>query len=451
MRINDLKDKRVIIWGTGQEGRAAASLIRRFLPHLPLVFIDEAAKNASHDSIEDNNTTLYCGADIEAVLDAAEVLIKSPGVSLYHPLIQRLQKREVPITSLLNLWVAENATIETIFVTGTKGKSTTAALMAHMLNKLGKTAALLGNIGVPVTEIIADGFDYAVVEISSYQAANFEGVCDIALLVSLYPEHFDWHKTLHDYYKDKLQLLSHARTVIVNAEAKEEVLKHTKDSSSNIQLFNHSSYINIRDGQIYNGDVAIGHVRNEYLARPHNLINLCAVLTVLDNLGLDLNAALLAAEDFRGLPHRQYELGIKDDVLYVDDSISTTPQSAIAALEAYRDKMVTLIVGGYDRGIDYAQLADYLAQNSSRITTVICLGASGRRIAADILVRGKNATPFFANSMKEAVAIAKKNTPQGGLILLSPAAPSYGMFKNFVERGEVFAAEAGFIVSPTVR
>ena len=141
----------------------------------------------------------------------------SPGVSLYSNNIRFARDNGVQITSLLNLWFAEEPDIATIAVTGTKGKSTTASLIAHILKRLGRRVALAGNIGVPVTEIT--DADYAVIEVSSYQAADFDGVCDFAVLTSLYPEHTDWHLTVERYVRDKINLLSRSRRRIVNCAA----------------------------------------------------------------------------------------------------------------------------------------------------------------------------------------------------------------------------------------
>ena len=124
---------------------------------------------------------------------------------------------------MLNLWFAERLDITTICVTGTKGKSTTASLIAHMLARLGRRVALAGNIGVPITEIDTRNADYAVIEVSSYQAADFDGMCDAAVLTSLYPEHIDWHVTVENYFRDKINLMGHGRCRVIDRRAAEIV------------------------------------------------------------------------------------------------------------------------------------------------------------------------------------------------------------------------------------
>lgn len=433
MRAADLGAARVAIWGLGREGQAVAQLLRAHHPNLRLLLFDDVPRVLPSPQFG----AIDCAFGAEAItneLDRIDVLVKSPGVSLYRHEIELAREHGVAITSLLNLWFAERLEIKTICVTGTKGKSTTASLIAHILRGIGRGVALAGNIGVPVTEIDHTAADYAVIEVSSYQAADFDGACDIAVLTSLFPEHLDWHRTLDAYYRDKLNLLRHTQCAVVNVEA--------GAARSLAQcLFNDESGVHARYGEIFAGPRRLGAVRNHYLARPHNLSNLCAALTVAELLGIDPADALDATGDFRALPHRQQEIGEIDGVLYVDDSISTAPEATLAALDVYAGRAVTVIVGGYDRGIDYEKLVARL--NGGGGHAVVCLGASGARIHAALRAASKRADAILARSMGEAVGWAKRKTPPGGVVLLSPAAPSYGSYRDFAERGRDFAAEAG--------
>lgn len=435
MRAADLGRARVAVWGLGREGRAAIRLLRTHHPDLHLLLLDDAA-DAQPPAGLANIDCAFGGAAIAAALARIDVLVKSPGVSLYRREIEMVRGSGVRITSLLNLWFAEATGLTTVCVTGTKGKSTTASLIAHML---GPRAALAGNIGVPVTEIDPAAADCAVIEVSSYQAADFDGLCDIAVLTSLFPEHLDWHRGLGAYYRDKLNLLRHARHRIANREA-------TPAAAIADRFFNDPLGLHARGCDIFDGAERIGPVCSRYLARPHNLSNICAALAVVKSLGRDPAAALAAIGDFRALPHRQQEIGTRDGILYVDDSISTAPQSAIAALDVYAGRDITAILGGYDRGVDYGGLVARLT--SSGVRAVVCLGASGARIY-DLLRAAAGAAPqmILAGSMAQAVAAAKRLTPPGGVVLLSPAAPSYGAYRDFAERGRDFAAEAGFAAS----
>jgi UDP-N-acetylmuramoylalanine--D-glutamate ligase len=426
--------RKIVIWGVGREGLAAADFLHVREPDSLINFVDENEEGEATPNI-------VRGKDkIGAELLQADLIVKSPGVSLYHPLILQAKQKNIPVTSLLNLFFSQKNLPKTICITGTKGKSTTSSLLTHVLDKLGKNAVLLGNIGSPVTKTDLSGTDFAVIETSSYQAADFIAQCEIALVTSLYPEHLDWHGSLQNYFRDKLNLLARAKTKLIDTDALATAMENNIRVDDAI-IFNDKAGLHVQGTQIFDGANPVGALQNRHLARPHNLRNICGVLAVLKELGFDLKQSLAAMEDFKSLPHRQNELGEKDGILYVDDSIATMPQSAIAAMEVYHDRPITLIAGGYDRGISYQPLIDYIAAH--KIHAVVCLGPSGQRIH-DGLQQQSFQNLQQASSMADAIAKARTETPKGGVILLSPGAPSYGLFKDFVARGLAFAAEAGF-------
>lgn len=434
-----------IIWGTGKEGMAAAQLLRETEANPRLTFVDEQPGGTVSGTLGDLAAScdlVQGSAAIAAALAQADRVIKSPGVSLYHPLLTPVRARGVPITSLLNLWFEQLAQQpqrpKIIGVTGTKGKSTTATLLSQMLNALGQKTQLCGNIGVPLSRQAGQGCAFIVIEISSYQAANFSGQCDAAVLTSLYEEHLDWHGSVARYYADKVNLLRHADSTIINHQAL-PVLQAQQLTIEGAVIANSPAGFHNQDGVVYQGATAIGAIENPTLARPHNAANLCTALAVLTGFAFSPAAALASTKKFVGLPHRQQELGEKNGLLFVDDSIATTPQAALAALAVYCPKPITLIAGGFDRGIDYTPLAEYLLANPE--ITLVWMGPSGQRIATAL--NGRHGV-FPAPDMGQAVALAVAHTPPGGIILLSPAAPSYGLFKDFIARGKAFAAAAGF-------
>ncbi|MGE0109509.1 MAG: UDP-N-acetylmuramoyl-L-alanine--D-glutamate ligase [Bdellovibrionales bacterium] len=410
MKLSDLQGKKIVIWGAGREGLAAAKWLRE--QGYAFKIIDEADQAPSTEKI------IHHSEDLNKAVDEADVVIKSPGVSLYHPLLMRNKARGLVVTSLLNLWCGESSNARIIAVTGTKGKSTTASLLHHVLLKLGKRSLLLGNIGVPVTEASQEDADFVVVEVSSYQAANFDGMCEIGVMTSLFPEHLDWHGGEAQYYKDKANLLAHSRCRILEPNAARQL----------------DGLVDLAEATILSEEKI--KTNNAYLDRAHNQSNVLAVLAVTDRLGLDRREALAAMKDFEGLPHRQQELGSINGILYVDDSISTTPQSAIAALETYKDSDVTLIAGGHDRGVDFMPLVTYIADK--KIRGVVCMGENGGRLYEALRCAGFERTER-ATSMKDAVTKAQKMTLYGGVILLSPAASSYDMFKDYIARAAAFA------------
>lgn len=445
MRVADLASRRVAIWGLGREGRAVIGLLRKSHPELPLTLLDDAVDGRPPDGISGHIECAFGAEQIARAVEGVEVIIKSPGVSLYRPEIQRARERGTHVTSLLNLWFAEQRDLAAICVTGTKGKSTTASLIAHILAKLGRRAALVGNIGIPITAIDDATADFAVIEISSYQAADFDGRCDVSVLTSLYPEHIDWHLSVENYFRDKINLLRRSRRQVINGVTAETV-KRLAGNSQARSFFDEESGFHTHGIRIFNGSKAIGEISNPYLARPHNRSNLCAALAVVNSLGIGAVDALDAVLGFRGLPHRQEELGDLDGLLFVDDSISTIPESTMAALAVYTGRPISVILGGYDRGIEYGALVETVIARSAN--AIICLGDSGRRIyslaqASASRQPDRACAIYLAESMADAVSFARRVTPPGGVVLLSPAAPSYGHYRDYIERGHDFAAKAG--------
>jgi UDP-N-acetylmuramoylalanine--D-glutamate ligase len=305
---------------------------------------------------------------------------------------------------------------------------------------LKKKVSLIGNFGVPVTDCVADEHDYVIIEMSSYQTANFEGNCLIGLVTSLYPEHLDWHQTLQQYYIDKMRVLEGCQYRLVATQVR-DIAEDQGIQIGFLDCFDMANVCRHDDGSVFCDKMEIGELSNSFLRREHNRSNVCGVLRIIKVLGLSLGEALQAMASYKGLPHRQQELGYINGILYVDDSISTTPQSSVAALKAYAGQNITLIAGGKDRGIDLLPLSTYLEQEPD--IQIILMGETGKKLSSDMFPVLRDRAHLVA-SMKEAVALAREVTPDGGVVLLSPASPSHDMFKNFIEKGDVFAKEAGF-------
>ncbi len=444
MQLADMIGRSCVIWGTGKEGLAAAHMLVHHIPPIPFTFVDE---QDGPDSIKIYQTDIaVCRSDTEirTALAAATIIIKSPGVSLYHPALIAPRARGALITSLLNLWLAENPAIKVLLVTGTKGKSTTSTLLAHTLNAMGHNTVVMGNIGTPLGTALPPDLDYLVLETSSYQAATLTETVTVSVMTSLYPEHLDWHTSLPIYYRDKANALCHSQHPLISAEAYQTLQETTDIQLPAPLIFNTLAGIHAVDADIYSGPTFLGRLDNPLLTRPHNLNNTCAVLAVLSVLGLDLTVGIAAMTHFKGLPHRQNELGTIDHILYVDDSISTTPESTIAALNAYAGRPIALILGGHDRGIPYDKLIAYIHTHTG-IRSVLCLGDAGQRIHDNLLLTGDKRA-CMCPTMLAAVTLAQNSLHKenSAVVLLSPAASSYGMFKDYVDRAQCFALAAGF-------
>lgn len=447
MRFEDLDGKRVAVWGLGREGGAFLNLWQSRFPGRPLAVLSDSPLNL--EAIP-HASSLRCitGSAIRDALGTFDVVVKSPGISMYRPEIAEALAQGVRVSSPTALWFAEHQNDLVIAVTGTKGKSTTSSLIAHLLQWLGHSTILAGNIGIPLLERFTSDRSgaYWVVELSSYQICGLEHFPRIAVLLNLYAEHSDWHGSVERYFEDKLGLFrgqgEHDRSVVNRADPRSLACGVPWRNPS---WFNAPDAIHARDGFFYDGPRRLFATSACPLPGAHNHSNVCAALTVLKMLEIDPAQAEDALAAFRGLPHRLELVGVKDGVRYVDDSISTIPEAALSALHAFAGEPVTLLCGGYERAQDWQSFARKILASS--VCAVITMPDNGARIAEAIRREQqqshKNVLVREAADLEAAVAQAAEITPRGGVILLSPAAPSYGRFSNFEERGAAFRSAAG--------
>ena len=418
MNLSALENKRIAIWGMGREGQTSLTFLKKHFPNQKFIIINRDPIETDEEFILEDEMLKHT--------QEFDVVIKSPGISYYHEHIAKLKDQGIIVTSATNIWFDLPRSGKVIAITGSNGKSTTSALTHHILTEIGRKAALGGNIGTPLLSLPLDQ-DYFVVELSSYQTCDLTGVPDIAVLLNLYPEHIQWHRSHEQYYHDKCNLLRRGGDInIVNHSE-----PRTKDIAENSVMFGGDSNIHFKNSSMMDGKDMIGELDGFPLLGDHNLENLSAALSICKMLKLDLAKCLEAAKSYPGLPHRLQIFGPHNGHMFVNDSISTDPEATIAALNALKEKNVTLIVGGEDREQDYQALAEAIDQTN---TKAICVYETGPRLF-DLI---KNQDKQMATSLEDAVLKAKDITDQGGYIVLSPAAPSYDAFNNFEERGEMF-------------
>ena len=447
MRISQLEGRRVALWGWGREGRAAWRAIRVQLPQLPLTLFCSDAEAADAAALGDPLLSAGMQATADA-LAAFEVVVKSPGISPYGPEAAAAAARGTCFVGGTALWFAAHADARTVCVTGTKGKSTTTSLLAHLLRAGGHRTALAGNIGLPLLEVVAEPApEFWAVELSSYQTGDVAASGarpEVAVVLNLFPEHLDWHGSEARYVADKLALVTAARPRTVVLNAADPRLAALQLPDSRVLWFNHENGWHLRGDMLYRGDEAVLDTRTVPLPGRHNRGNLCAVLAAIEALGLDAVPLAAAARDFRPLPHRLQWLGERDGIGYVNDSISTTPHASLAALECHRGTPVAILLGGHDRGLDWSGFPQQLRDN--RPAAVVTMGANGPRIHA-LLEADARAGLFAleaADDLADAVSRARRLLHGRGVVLLSPGAPSFGAYRDYTVRGRHFAALAGF-------
>ena len=437
MRIADLSDRRVAVWGFGREGRAALAALRERHPSQRFTLFCQPAEVVAARAF-DSALVLVDSEPDAAALGQFDIVVKSPGISAYKPALLAAQAQGTQVTSGTALWFAENPDARVIAVTGTKGKSTTTALIAHLARSLDVRTALAGNIGLPLLELRGQRAELWAIELSSFQTGE-AGPLELGVVTCLYEEHLDWHGSRERYVADKLKLADVSRRLLVNAM--QSGLLALTDRHPRRLLFGQPDGWHVTDDFICHAAQQVFPIAQ--LAAPglHNALNACAALAALQAIGLDAMAAAPALASFRPLPHRLQPLGEHDGWYWVNDSISTTPLASLAALESLHGRRVTVLVGGHDRGLDWTPFVE--AMRVAPPNAIVCMGANGARIA-DALRGAYVACPMaLVDTLADAVVGAKALTPGGGVILLSPGAPSFDQFKNYTERGRRFSALAG--------
>ncbi|HWD96862.1 MAG TPA: UDP-N-acetylmuramoyl-L-alanine--D-glutamate ligase [Acidimicrobiales bacterium] len=427
----DLAGRRVGIFGFGVEGRAAAALLRE---QCELVIVDDV------EGLDDEVLVTTRGG-MEA-LRSCEVVLKSPGIPRRREDVLDLEQGGVTVTSALNLWLHDTDLSRVIAVTGTKGKSTTTSLITFFLRCVNQPAQRLGNIGQPPYDPSIDtSSGWLVLEVSSYQVVDLDLAPRVVVVTSLGEDHIDWHGSLEQYRSDKLSLtraVGPHRTYVADSatlrQHKEEIggeLIYVKSDESNLAT-------------------TLG------LIGKHNNSNVALALAAVHSVtGITDSALRIAIEahvnEFQPLQGRltlvARETSNGSTVRYIDDGLATAVLPTIAALEVFRDEPVALIAGGFDRGVDYEELADAL---SARVpfTSLVTIGNAGLRIGAAVHQRSPHLTQRTASTMREAVEFARTSLGAGGVVLLSPAAPSFDLYHNWEERSADFTRIVRSLLPP---
>ncbi|HEY8010402.1 MAG TPA: UDP-N-acetylmuramoyl-L-alanine--D-glutamate ligase [Rudaea sp.] len=442
MRLAELADKRVAVWGYGREGRAAVAVLRQHFPQKSLTLICPAAEGDRARARGDERLLVLSDPVDAQTLAGFDIVIKSPGISPYRAPYPQALAAGVNFTSGSALWFAEHAQARTICVTGTKGKSTVSALIAHLLRRRGLCVALAGNIGLSLLDLLQPPRepDWWVIELSSFQTRDFDGAPTIAVINNLYEEHLDWHGERKAYVADKLAIAARAQRVVVNAHQTE--LDSLAASGKRIR-FNDEDGWHVRGDAIFRAGERILALAAIPLPGIHNAQNVCAALAAIEAAGEDSRLLAKHVASFKPLSHRLQTLGTRNGIEWINDSISTTPYAAIEALRSLTGRAVTILVGGFDRGLDWSPFVDFVAKAPPR--AIVTMGANGAAIA-DAL-RHIVDSGFVLDSapvLHEALARARTLTPVDGVILLSPGAPSFDQFHDYAERGREFARLAGF-------
>ncbi len=441
-----LEGKKILLLGFGREGESSYQSIRKLCPHQKIWIADSNPDVAKSSLlVDDHNIEFQCGKDYLYGLDRFELILKSPGISLakLKPSVDMSR-----ITSQTDIFLEAFAK-QIIGITGTKGKSTTSSLIAHILTTDGKESVLLGNIGTPAWHFLdlITPQTFIVDELSSHQLEYIHRGPHIALLLNIFEEHLDAYNSYYDYQKAKMKiattqaigdfLLYNADDPIIAAHIQTippSLIPLSLQHEFETGAFKRRDELIIRvPGR---DELVVHEFHNRYLKGEHNFRNIMAAVTASWLLGVKEEAILDGLASFKGLAHRMEYVGYHHAIHWVNDSIATIPEASIAAVQSLSD-VDTLILGGFDRGVSYEAFARFLIH--SQVRTLIFIGAAGRRIGnviekTDETIKSRK-NLFYINRFDHLLPLALENTRAGATCLLSPAASSYDEFRSFEERG----------------
>lgn len=420
-------DGAVVLYGAGREARSTRQFLAQVTPETK-VYVTVDSGDADID-----NASQITPAQLLEKIENKEIglLVRSAGVSIYKPELVAAKNAGIEVTTNINLWAKyKRGNAKVVAVTGTKGKSTTVKLTETMLKCAGLDARLGGNFGVAPLDL--NDHDIIVMELSSYQVADLELQPDFVGFTNLFPEHVDWHGSLDQYYHDKMNLLRRPERYAYALGSQAAV-------NQRVQA-NLPKYANELAAPSAEMVAALhGTMRQSKLKGPHNADNMMIAAKLALGLGAGEQSILEGLKSFAPPAHRLEEHKI-GNLIFVDDSISTTPEATKAALATYPDTRNALIVGGFDREQDYHDLASEIKH--STVTTVACLPKTGHRLAEAIAELGVDIGVIETQDLEEAMSALAQRRDQFDTLILSPAAPSYNQFRDYVERGEKFVALA---------
>jgi UDP-N-acetylmuramoylalanine--D-glutamate ligase len=457
--LDQMPGRRVVLLGLGREGLSSYAFVRRRLPTLPLLLADRTPAAQLPAAVQqqrqhDPHARLVTGEDYLAALDDAEIICRSPGIPPDLPALQAARARGALVTSNTALFLAL-CPGRVVGITGTKGKSTTSALLHHLLAGGGLPARLVGNIGVPPLSVLDDAApgDLFVAELSSYQLADLEQSPQLAVLLNIVPEHLSYHGTFEAYVAAKANIVRHQRehdTAIYNADypLPTRTAQQSRGRGVSFGLEGTPDY-GVADGWLVErgatGEQRLLPLDEVPLAGRFNVQNVLAACAAARQCGLVPEAIRAAIRGFQPLEHRLEYVGTARGVRFYNDSLSTVPEAAMAAIAALAPAPVLLLAGGYERGLDYSGLARFLLRADVR--ALLTFPPSGARlwqelVAASAAQPGHLPQRVEVEAMDAAVAQAWELARPGDVVLLSPASASFGRFVDYRDRGTQFKAAA---------
>lgn len=424
----DFSKKNIAIVGFGMEGKDLVSFLLKKGAKIT-VFDQKDESELNFVGVDKPRISLRCGQNyLSGGLINFDMVFRSPGVYLYLPEIVEAEKHGVEISSAIKLFF-ELCPAKIIGVTGTKGKGTTATLIYQILKKADFDVYLAGNIGKPYLELLPKlaKDSWVILELSSFQLIDLTKSPAVAVVLNITVDHLDWHKDLKEYIDSKKNIVKYQNKndfAIINQEY-DTPMSFSKITEAKVIFFSKDRLDKKYEEKLL-------------LRGEHNLENVAAAVAVARVLKIKDKIILDILRPFKGLEHRLELVETVEGVTFYNDSFATGPQPTIAAIRSFSEP-TTIILGGSEKGLDFSELGRVVAK-SANVKNVILIGLIGLKIGNAIKKAGYRGKIINMGSprMSEIVSKALEITPKDGVVLLSPAAASFDMFKNYKDRGNQF-------------
>jgi len=442
--MTDFTNKKIAVLGFGINGLDVCNHLKNTSSSLTVF---DRKSDLDTSSLTAKNIKYVFGPHyLDRGLDDFDLIFRSPGFRPDIPALAEARKRGIIITSPLQLFF-DLCPATIIGVTGTKGKGTTSTLINNILKTSGKDAYLAGNIGDPVLALLPKltKNSYVVLELSSFQLQDLTTSPHIAVVLFIASEHLDYHKDFDEYLQAKANIVAHQQPTDYAVFNADNTYSFSFAKLTSAQKYYFSRFQKVKGAyvinqQIYLDDKIIGPTAKLLLRGEHNWDNVCAAITASYLAGADIASITKAIYSFIGLKHRLELVAETNNIKFINDSFSTTPETTIAAVKAFFEPII-LIAGGSDKGSDYTQMGQEIAASS--VKTLVLIGLMAEKIRTAVLQHGYKGNIIFRPAdFNQAVFRAYQQARPGDIILLSPACASFDMFNDYKDRGEQFRTYA---------
>lgn len=445
----DWKNKKVMVVGMARSGIAASILLCK-QGAVPLL-VDQKTRTAFGDKLDvldGYHVQWHLGEAPETLLKQIDAMIISPGISVNAPFVKEAMKQNIPVLGEMEL-AFQFTKGNLIAVTGTNGKTTTVSLLGEIFKNAGKKTYVTGNIGLPLSAVADETReeDAIVTEVSSFQLETIEAFAPhISVILNITPDHLDRHGDMENYIsmKKRISLNQTKKDILVlnwddlNTRALKKEIIHTnilwfslKEKIKNGAYVDEDKIMYASQGEIR----SVCSVQDVFIEGEHNLENALAAVTVAMEQNVPIPVIRHSLRTFRGVEHRIERVREHEGITYINDSKGTNVESTMKAVRAMKVPTV-IILGGYDKQVDFTRLADEI-KHTPLIIGAVLLGSTAAKI--EKALKGAEFNNYkHALDLKKAVELGKEMTPVGGNLLLSPACASFDMFSDYEERGRVF-------------